>query len=68
MISVINSTWEGGGLYDHLKSTKILIFDNVENIHTNPQNHDESGYNLDLDMLTIFVLIACFMSYKKWAS
>ena len=31
-------------------------------IHVGFLDYEESGYGLDLDLLTIFVLIACFVS------
>ena len=34
----------------------------------NSKNHVERGYGLDFGLANHLALIACFMSYKKWAS
>jgi hypothetical protein len=57
-IANINS----GDLYDHLYNEhEDLHFENdIDNIHMSSKNYAESHYGLDLDLLTILVLIACF--------
>jgi hypothetical protein len=40
-------------LYDHLISTKNFHFDSEQDIHTSSKDYDESGYGLNLDLLTI---------------
>ena len=43
-------------------------FDNELNIHLSSKNYEENGYDLDLDLLTNFVLTMCSTSEEKWAS
>ena len=43
----------------------IQEFDDEFDVHMVSQKHEERGYGLDLDLLTI-VLILCFISYEKW--
>ena len=43
-------------------------FDNELNIHWSSKNYEENGYDLDLDLLTNFVLTMCSTSKEKWAS
>ena len=40
-----------GDLYDHLVSTRIVIFDNEEDVHLSSKNHEESGYDSNLVLL-----------------
>ena len=56
-----------GRVYDHLMSTKYCISSNAQDIHISLKNHEESGYNLNLDSLSI--LYQCvFHILGKWAS
>ena len=53
-----------GDLYDHLMSTRIFTLI-VNMIFMSFQNHEESGYGLDLDLLTISLLTIGYDSYPK---
>jgi hypothetical protein len=52
----------GGELYDHLKSMRIFIL----TTNKSSKNHEESGYDLDLDMLIISYCNRMFQ-YNMWA-
>ena len=47
-----------GNLYDHLTNpSEDLDFDKDSNIEPISKNHEESGYNLDVNLLTILYLL-----------
>ena len=62
LCSIVNMVFylsrEGGGdmgrdVYDHLVSTKIFALIRNKKLIRAPQNHEEIGYYLALDLLTI---------------
>ena len=56
-------------LRDHLLGTRnFTLMMNKMNIQTNSKNHEESGYGLEFDMLTILYQSHVFISYEKWGS
>ena len=46
-----------GGLCDQFTSTRIFTSINMQNIHTSSENQEQSGYNLDFDLLTSRALL-----------
>ena len=65
--SIINIV--GEDLHDNQMRIRIFVMIVNKGIHTSSASYKESGYGLDLDTLTIsFVLVACFISYEKWAN
>ena len=57
---------KGGLLYDHFRERENLRLDNDYDTHTDSENHEESGYSLDLNMLIKhLILIVCFTSREK---
>ena len=52
--STINILWEGeGDIYHDLMSTRIFTLMINNNNQMNTKKNEESGYGLDLDLLTI---------------
>jgi hypothetical protein len=45
--------------------TKNAHFDNEYDIHTSSENHEESDYDLDVDLFDHLVLITCFICYSS---
>ena len=43
----------GGVIYDQSNEHENPHFNNEYNTHMNSKNHEESGYGLDLDLVTI---------------
>ena len=61
--SRLNSQHNWGAIWSFNEKENLHI-DNDEDIHMTSENSEESGYGHSLDLLIIFDLIACSVSYK----
>ena len=55
-------------LCDHLINMKTFTLMMKKDIHLSFKNHEESCYDLDLDFASHLIVIACSITYKKWAN
>ena len=52
---MLNNLLHGGNEYDHLMSTRIFTFNKM--LYISSRNCEESGYNLGLDLLSMFHIL-----------
>lgn len=68
-IVLITGVGWGEAIWLFYKHENDIHFDNEQNIDRSFVNYEESGYNVNLDLLSILVLIVSFISYEEnWVS